>query len=110
MKTKGTRALLRMANSLVQYDKDMPLTRLPVFLNIALKDGIIVRELMENTGLAQSTISRTLGFLADKPVRGTKEGLNWIEMHPDPVDPRRVTLHLTAKGKEIIAQLGTASF
>lgn len=97
--------MLRVSNALVKHDKDMPLTRLQVLTNVALHDGLIVRELMAKTGLSQATISRSIAFLGDKPVRGEKEGLGWVEKRVDPMDSRRVTMHLTAKGKRIVSEL-----
>lgn len=100
-----TRALLRVMTRLVQYDKDMPLTRAQVLLIIALKDGCLVKEITDRTGLNQSTVARSIALLADKPVRGLKEGFKWVETRQDHEDPRRVRCHLTPKGKQLITEI-----
>ena len=83
----------------------MPLTRGQVFMIVALDDGCLVRDIVQRTGLNQSSVARSLAFLGDKPVRGNKEGLKWVEMRPDNNDPRRVTCHLTSKGKTLMSEI-----
>lgn len=99
--------LLRTATYLVKYDRDMPLTRMQVLLIVMLKEGCLVRDITARTGLNQSTVARSLGFLGDKPVRGQKEGLGWVEMRPDHEDPRRVRCYLTPKGKQVTMEIET---
>lgn len=105
MSTKTLRQLNRVITHLSQHDKDMPLTRASVLLVVALNRDCLVRDITTRTGLNQSTVARSLAFLGDKPTRGDKEGLRWVEMRPDHEDPRRVRCNLTAKGEKLMAEL-----
>lgn len=97
--------LLRVATRLLKSDKDMPLTRVQVLLIISLRDGCLVKDITSRTGLAQSTVARTLAFLGTKPVRGVRDGLNWVETRPDHEDPRRVRCYLTPAGKRVMLEI-----
>lgn len=99
------RSFMRALTNLVGYDKDMPLTRVQVLLVIALNDGCLVRDIVDRTGLNQSTIARTLALLGDKPVRGQKEGFRWVTQRADHEDPRRSRCYLTPTGKAVMAQV-----
>lgn len=99
------RTLSRFASYLMQFDPDMPISRLRVFLFIAQRKDVLVRDLTAATGMKQSTVARTLAILADKPQRGNHVGLGWISMAPDPEDPRRLLLNLTSKGKKVVADI-----
>jgi DNA-binding MarR family transcriptional regulator len=96
---------MRVFTHLVKHDKDMPLTRGQVLMVIAMRPDCLVRDIMQATGLSQSTIARSIAFLGDKPVRGNKDGLKWVEMRPDKEDPRRARINLTAKGKSLMAEI-----
>ena len=96
---------MRVFTHLVKLDKDMPLTRGQVLMIVAMEDGCLVRDIVQRTGLNQSSVARSLAFLGDKPVRGNKEGLRWVELRPDYSDPRRVTCHLTSKGKTLMSEI-----
>lgn len=97
--------LTRLTAYLMQFDPDMPISRLRVFLYIAQRKDTLVRDLVKVTGMSQSTMSRTLSILADKPQRGEQNGLGWVDMSPDPDDPRRVLVNLTAKGQKVLAEI-----
>lgn len=102
---KQSMNLMRCAAYLLKQDPDMTLSRLNVFLNIARGKDVLVRDLVKTTGLGQSTIARTVALLSDKPLRGKREGLQWVTATPDPDDPRRVLLNLTKKGRVILSDL-----
>lgn len=99
------RGLNRVITHLSQHDKEMPLTRASVLMVVALNPNCLVRDITQRTGLNQSTVARSLAFLGDKPSRGAKEGLMWVEMRSDEEDPRRVRCNLTQKGRKLIAEL-----
>lgn len=105
MTNLNTKALSRLAAYLMQYDPDMPISRLRVFIYVAQRKDTLVRDLVKVTGLSQATISRTLAILGEKPQRGNQPGLGWVDVSPDPDDPRRVVLNLTAAGKKVIAEI-----
>lgn len=100
------KTLQRLSLHLFRLDPDLTISRILVFILIARKsDGCLVRELMEATGLNQSTIARIIALLSDKPQRGEKTGLEWVRMDPDPSDPRRVIVSVTAKGKRVLSDI-----
>ena len=102
-----TRALSRLTTFILNSDPDMTVTRLHVFLLLAGKKDVLVRDLVKQTGLNQSTIARTLAILSDSPQRGKKAGLGWVTMDPDPNDPRRVVVNTTPKGEKALSEMLT---
>lgn len=110
--TTQVKSLVRLTTHLNNVDPDMTITRLLIFLHVAdanKKDGddILVRDLIKRVGLGQSTVARTLAILSDKPQRGKKNGLRWVESYDDPEDVRRKRVRLTPLGKKIMADLAT---
>lgn len=105
MTNLNPKALTRLTSYLMQHDPDMPISRLRVFLYVAQRKDTLVRDIVKVTGLSQATISRTLAILGQKPQRGNQPGLDWVDIAPDPDDPRRVVLNLTAKGKKVLAEI-----
>lgn len=103
--SSNLRSLNKAITHLSQHDKEMPLTRASVLMVVALNPDCLVRDITKRTGLNQSTVARSLAFLGDKPTRGSKDGLRWIEMKADWEDPRRVRCNLTAKGDKLMAEL-----
>lgn len=101
--------LLRVVNHALKTDSEMTLSRLKIFLLIARHDGVLVKELMTQTGLQQSTIARQLSILTGS--RSTRGGsgtpMAWVEMRPDPSDPRRVQCFLTNQGKQAMSEFET---
>lgn len=87
----------------------MTFTRLHVFLLLAGKKDVLVRDVVKQTGLNQSTVARTVAQLGDKPLRGKKQGLGWVRTDPDPDDPRRVFINLTTKGNKVLSELEAIS-
>lgn len=105
MSASHMRKLNRVIMHLFNHDKDMPLTRASVLLIVASKPDCLVKDITTRTGLNQSTVARSLAFLGEKPTRGEKVGLGWVEMRPDEEDPRRVRVNLTAKGQRLMAEI-----
>ena len=99
------KSLSRLSAYLMQFDPDMPISRLRVFLYVAQRNDTLVRDIVKATGLSQATISRTVSLLADKPQRGSQPGLGWVEAKPDPDDPRRIVLSLSAKGHRVVSEI-----
>jgi DNA-binding MarR family transcriptional regulator len=99
--------LLRVASHLKLYDAEMSMTRLQVLLCVYMagREGALVKQIVKSTGHNQSTIARTLSNMGKKPLRGQKDGLEWVETHPDIEDPRRIRCYLTPQGKTVVAEL-----
>ncbi|APX94919.1 hypothetical protein BWR19_06270 [Halomonas sp. 1513] len=99
---------MRRALSVVQFfrelDSDLPLQTASLFVHIAASPGISIKQLIEQTGSRQSTVSRTIAVLSqwqevDKP----GFGLVWTK--EDPRERRRKLVFLTDKGEEFAAEL-----
>lgn len=99
--TKNLTGMTRLTAYLLDLDADMTVSRLNIFLLCIGKENVLVRELCKKTGLGQSTVARTVALLSDKPLRGQKEGINWLRTDPDPEDPRRVVINVTPKGQKV---------
>lgn len=100
-----TKALVRLTTYLLKADPDMTVSRFHIFLHIARSKNVLVRDLVRATGYNQSTISRSLALLGKKPQRGEKNGLHWIDVGPDPDDPRRVVANLSPKGRQALSEI-----
>lgn len=98
-------SLLRVLTHVTKHDREMTATKLQVFLLIWREDGITIKDIAERVGVTQSTISRVLSQLADKPARGAKTALNWVEAFPDKDDPRRFRMTLTPAGKRVVEEI-----
>ena len=83
------------------------------FLTVAVRPGISVGELAQETGLPQSTISRHLKHLSTTPRRSKGElgPLQWeleigvdplIEQRIHPTSPKHRALHVTAHGGALL--------
>lgn len=103
------KTLLRVVTHLRRNDKEMPMSRLQVLLQIAQAgpDGALVRDLIKATGMNQSTVARTIAHLEDKQVRGNPAPLGLVRSFPDPDDPRRVRVVLTARGETLLSDVET---
>jgi DNA-binding MarR family transcriptional regulator len=105
--TRATANFFRVVNHLNTLDPEHNMTRMQVFYMVAKAnaDGALVRDITKTLGINQSSVQRQLGALADNPTRQQKVALRWIEIVPDPDDVRRVRLHLTPKGEQVLAQI-----
>jgi len=72
-----------------------------ILYEVALKPGITMQELMQNTGLALSSISRNLAALGEWQSAG-KPGMNFLETIEDPEERRRKIVFLTPKGRTFV--------
>lgn len=86
---------------------DMTLNQVSVLLNVASHPGITQRQIMENTGLADSSASRIVAILSEHGNRGTGP-FHLIELHEGTEDRRIKELHLSKKGKDLVRDLTKA--
>lgn len=85
---------------------DMTLNQVAVLLTVAANPGISQSEIMEQTGLADSSASRIVAILSSYGNRGTGP-YHLVELVPSENDRRFKTLHLTKKGRALIEKLLT---
>jgi DNA-binding MarR family transcriptional regulator len=88
------------------FDPQMPLHFMQIFLHVAQgpPEGLLYRQLEEAMNLTNSSVSRTLDALGDEHRRGYR-GYGLIERKPDPQDPRRLRVFLSARGKALANQI-----
>lgn len=97
----------RTAIHLLRLDPECTLNRVLILAKVgkAGAKGIAFKELVKQTGLAASTVSRQVAYMGQYPARGNKGGLDWMELREDPSDPRRGIVYITRKGTALIADL-----
>lgn len=102
--------LSRALTTLHQLYPDQPIHRIMMLLLVAEHPGTTARQLVEWTGLGQSSVNRGLSELSDQgrthPV--TKQqtaGLGLVMLVPDPQETRRHSVFLSQKGNALIKTL-----
>lgn len=99
------RAILTL-EKIREFNPHMPSATALVFMYIAAKPGIQVRELEDLTGLTNSATSRHVLVLTERgDVARNQEGLGLVEQYPDPFDLRIKRLRLTPKGGALADKL-----
>ncbi|WP_176440853.1 winged helix DNA-binding protein [Oceanicola sp. 22II-s10i] len=76
------------------------MSRLQILLHVASRSesgGALVRDLVKESGINQSSVARALSMLGAAQMDGL------IEQVPDPEDPRRVRVHLTRRGESFLS-------
>ena len=97
---------LTRAFHFIQYlrklSDDLPMQTAHVLFIIANEPGITTRTLMKRSKLSQASCSRNVTRLSHTDRHG-RPGFGLVEARPDPKDPRRHLMYLTAKGQEFVA-------
>lgn len=81
-------------------DKELPIQVAVVFLYVATHDGCLQQEIPEQTGVAQSSVSRCLDWLGMEH-RSGRPGLHLITKQRDPEYYKRWLVYLTPKGQAL---------
>ena len=88
-----------------------PFNRIELFLTVALKPGITMKEISKKLNMSSASVSRNVsilsieGWSSSKQRKSNGAGLSLIMAIPDPNERRRKLLFLSPKGKELINQL-----
>ncbi|MDR6816274.1 DNA-binding MarR family transcriptional regulator [Neorhizobium sp. 2083] len=82
----------------------MPMQTASVFLAIAMRPGVLQRDLPNMLGLSQSSISRNVNALSSRDRHG-KPGLGLVTQRVGPMGARSPKLHLTTAGRELARRL-----
>ena len=94
--------------AMVEPDREMPIYRALMLLQVAMNPGMRMTELEEITGFTHAAVSRNMLVLSEWRTVG-QAGLNLVEPIDDPVDRNRKLLFLTPKGRKymegILAEL-----
>lgn len=96
--------LIKAVEDLRNVYADMTLNQLQVLLLIAANPGITQRQIMEETGLPDSSTSRIVSIMGKFGNRGTGP-FNLIDLVPSETDRRYKGLHLTKKGRALVEKL-----
>lgn len=97
-------SLTRCLEELRKLDEQMPMQRAVIFLLIAQHKSCTMQQLSEWTGHSVSTCNRNTAALSTTHWNG-KPGLGVVSMEPDPNEPRRKLITLSASGRRIVASL-----
>lgn len=84
----------------------MPLTHITAFLFVALDEGKGVGEYARMAGVHRAAMSRTLRDIGARSRSGTA-GHGLVTVSPHPTAPRKSTVTLTAKGRELARLLAS---
>ena len=87
---------------------DITIQRLLILLNVYLHEGLSQKELLAQ--LDATSVTALSRNLADLSAWTTKKqpGPGLIELRVDPLNLRRKTIHLTAKGRRLLRQVASA--
>jgi DNA-binding MarR family transcriptional regulator len=88
-------------------DPDMPMAMALSLLVISKNEGLSLKELAEKVGIGMASVSRYVAFFG-KPNASGKKGLGLVVAVEDPLERRKKTITLTAKGRAVIAKLEAA--
>lgn len=108
---KGLGSLLQITRELRKIYPEMPLNILEVLLLVAEgseKGSEVtanwIKQRIDN--LSDAAISRNIAILSDRKLNVSSAGpFNLIEQRMHPTDTRKKILTMTAKGKELVAQI-----
>lgn len=88
-------------------NKDIAFSQLAVFIEVCLKEGITMYDLVDKLDLPQASISRCTKelskYIEKDPKTGERKigGYDLIRSEPDLEERRRLVLYLTPKGQQI---------
>jgi len=96
--------LVAIVEELREIHPDMTLNQLIVLLQVAANPGISQKDIMDKTGLADSSASRIVSILSEYGDRATGP-FHLIELIPSKNDRRYKELFMTKKGRALIDRL-----
>lgn len=107
--------LLALTKTLTAKEIAMSADELLCFLAVAVRPGMSVGELVTETGLPQSTVSRHLKRLSSgmRKSKGELGPISWelefgqealLEQRVHPDNPKQKALHLAAEGQALMAR------
>ena len=82
-------------------DATLPIQTFAAFVAVALQQGQSISALGAKVGISQSAASRNLSALSDWDYK-KKVGLKLVEYRQDPMNLSIKTVHLTARGQNLV--------
>lgn len=101
---EGLEDLSKRIMALREIRGEMPLQMVSVFLTIAMKPGVLQRDLPDMVNLSQSSVSRNIYALGNTGRQGSP-GMGLVEQRIGSLGGRTPALHLTRFGKELVKKL-----
>jgi DNA-binding MarR family transcriptional regulator len=98
---KGLQKALRLIRS---EAPELPTQQLQALVEIAMDEGLTVKDVEHRTGMTNSSGSRNVRALMQH-AGGGSEGYGWVESRVNHQDLRIKQLYLTPKGSQLIGQL-----
>ncbi|WP_019025376.1 MULTISPECIES: MarR family winged helix-turn-helix transcriptional regulator [unclassified Thioalkalivibrio] len=98
------RTIAKVIHEFRKHDPQMPMQTAAIFLEVAARPGITMKDLGSRLGVAQSTCSRNVSALS-RMSRNDNPGLDLVEAREDPSERRRKQVWLTPKGKLLALSL-----
>lgn len=92
--------IYRAVEELRKIDPEMQAHTINIFLVVCMNPGITMKDLGQQLGVSQATMSRNIAALG-KVHRLNRPGLDLVEAQEDPAERRRKIVNLTPKGKRI---------
>lgn len=105
---RGLRELYERLEVLREVRSEMPIQTASVLLAIAMRPGILQRDLPDVVGISQSSVSRNINALSAWD-RHDKPGLGLVTQKVGPRGARSPELHLTKAGKDLVKRLASGS-
>lgn len=102
--TKNVRRLVSFVEEFRKIDPEMQAQQILLFLHVAGKSGISMKELASLTGLAPSSVSRNVAALSNLHRKG-HPGHDLMVAYEDPDDRRNKLVKLTYKGQLVYRNL-----
>ena len=98
--------LLKIIEEMRKFDSHMESQTIAVFFYVCqygAVDGVSMKNISKELGLAQSTVSRNCYKLSDKIKE--KPGIGLLQSFEDPTERRRKLVRLTPRGKRVHSTL-----
>ena len=104
---KTVKNLLKIIEEMRTFDSQLEAQAISVFFYVGVyggKEGIKMQTIADETGIAQSSISRNANKLSEIN-RQKRAGIGLLQIFPDPIERRRRLVRLTAKGRRVFQTL-----
>lgn len=102
----------KIVSMFLKLNKDLLLPHMDIFIKVANHEGITMPDLIKETGIKQSSISRYVKALSQyyeidqaNPSSPEPKGLGLLRVEPDMVNRKRYAVFLTEKGRKFKEEL-----
>ncbi|MDX0801722.1 MarR family transcriptional regulator [Sinorhizobium medicae] len=103
---KNARRLISIIEEFRKLDPEIQAQTITLFLMVVARPGITMKELVQQSGLASSSVSRNIASLGAVHRNG-EPGHDLLRAYEDPTDRRTKKVELTAKGRRVYETLVT---